>query len=1166
MHLKQLKLAGFKSFVDPTVVYFPSQLVAVVGPNGCGKSNIIDAVRWVMGESSARNLRGESMTDVIFNGSSGRKSVGQASVELVFDNSLGRLTGSFASYSEIAVKRVVTRDGDSTYYLNGSRCRRKDITDIFLGTGAGARGYSIIGQGTISQFIEAKPEELRVFLEEAAGVSKYKERRRETLQRIAHTRENIARVADIREELGKQLQRLERQAKAAEHYLILKDKEQQCRAEILAFKWQDFIAQQEVKQAVLTKFETSHDQQQSELVKANKERIFLNEAFHEVTKNTQEIQENFYQLSTEIARLEEMLQQQSHEKERLKIEQQQMQEDLQIATAQCQQDQEEWLHGQQQEQNLEKELEESKIQFKKMEEEWQETQKQKEQWDKQWQELQAHANTMQREFQVAQVNAQHLDEKHQQLFLKLEKLKKEQESISLTDLQQIQKNLEEQRMELVAEQQLDTLHLNQGQDKTEQLRVNLQEIEHQLHALQDDFYHTNSEYIALIAAQRSGNKALQNKNDEINEWHEKSRLVDILQVETKWQFACERVLNEGLYAVILENFDELKLNRLCHEYRSENMVILKKLTSKPTLRPRLADKIYGDIPANVYPLENIVLAEDFDEALNILPELAEHQSIITPDGFWLGHGWIKGMSPPEYDELGVLARQQKINDLSSILHELQRKIDLLRAERDQAHQQQQKNLSNNELLQNKVNANNERLRATSEALSANIQANLYAEKQITALTAECHELYILLEETTLDQVNINEKLRILEAQCRDCEQKQQQYLCEKHEWHERFTLKSKRMEEARGALHQAEREHDRVKSKIQQLEARIYREKERVAILQERLEKLICLNKQTEGPALALKKQLVEQLEKRTEVESHLALSKEQVVQLKMKLEECDKNISTCDLEVKRFQELIAQARIEEQALVLRAGSIQESLDELGLQAQRILEHLPEEMTQNMREEELIILSENIRRLGAINLAAVEEFTTEQQRKAYLDEQHHDLSQALMTLEIAIEKMDKETQSRLENTFSEMNTLFKALFPRLFGGGKAQLELTCDNLLEAGIVVMAQPPGKRNSTIHLLSGGEKAMTAVALVFAIFQLNPSPFCMLDEVDAPLDDVNVGRFCALVKEMSQFVQFLLISHNKVTMELADHLIGVTMREPGVSRLVAVDVNMSLEAGTK
>lgn len=1161
MHLKQLKLAGFKSFVDPSVVHFPSQLVAVVGPNGCGKSNIIDAVRWVMGESSARNLRGESMTDVIFNGSSHRKSVGQASVELVFDNSLGRLTGPFASYGEIAVKRIVTRDGDSSYYLNGSRCRRKDITDIFLGTGAGARGYSIIGQGTISQLIEAKPEELRVHLEEAAGVSKYKERRRETLQRIDHTRENLTRVADIRDELDKQLQRLERQAKAAERYLILKDEEQLCRAEILALKWQDLVNQQEAKQHQLHDLAVHYEQQQSAHAKANKERIILNEKIYDVDEQTQQIQASFYQLGTEIARLEETIQQQTREKKRLEQDQQQMQTDWQVVAEQLQQDKDELLRCQENAQSLLDKLTQLSGHFKEQEANWQEIQKQQTQWEQQWQEMQTNTNNLKREFQVTQVQAQHLDEKYQQTLLRLEKLKLEQDSISINELQQAYQKLEEQRIKLIADHEFDECQLNQSQENTVQLRAKLQEVEQQLHGVQDDFHRTNTEYAALIAAQRAARQGVKKNKNGIQAWSEKPKLMDVLQVENKWQMACERVLNEALHAYVLDDFNELWPQRTNCEQQGESIVTLRAVSARLDSRPRLVDKIHGAIPANVYPLEHIYTAEHFDEALSWLSEIDEYQSIITPDGFWLGKGWVKFVNPEEQDDVGFLARQQKIADLSLRVQELQQRIEVLRIDRDQTHQQLQKGLKDVELQKLNVNASNEALRTNSSALSSNEQAISHAEKQAIILTSECEELQFLLEETVAEQCNIKEKLFSLGEQCDVSEQGQEECLRKKQEWLDALTLKKKQVDESRLQLHHAELEYDRGKNKIQQLKERILREKERLDILQERLEQIALLCLQTEGPGVELKEQLALQVQKHSEVESQLTLSREQLSQLRMELEDGEKNILNCDLEVKRIQDLIAQVRMEEQALSVRASSVQESLDESGLQARVVLEHIPQGITQSLREDELIALAEKIKRLGAINLAAIEEFATEQQRKMYLDEQYNDLNQALATLESAIEKMDKETRLRLENTFEEVNTSFKALFPRLFGGGRAQLELTCDNLLEAGIVVMAQPPGKRNSTIHLLSGGEKAMTAVALVFAIFQLNPSPFCMLDEVDAPLDDVNVGRFCTLVKEMSQFVQFLFITHNKVTMELADHLIGVTMREPGVSRLVAVDVTQAL-----
>ncbi|BCA94245.1 chromosome partition protein Smc [Legionella antarctica] len=1161
MHLKQLKLAGFKSFVDPTVVHFPSQLVAVVGPNGCGKSNIIDAVRWVMGESSAKNLRGESMIDVIFNGASNRKPVGQASVELVFDNSLGRITGPFASYGEIAVKRIVTRDGDSSYYLNGSRCRRRDITDIFLGTGAGARGYSIIGQGTISRLIEAKPEELRAFLEEAAGVSKYKERRRETIQRILHTRENLTRVADIREELDKQLQRLERQAKSAERYTLFKEEEKICRAEILALKWQEFTAQQLVKQRELQDLALRYEQQQSLLAGSNRERTLLNEKLQDANQDLQQIQSSLYQSGTEIARMEETIQQQDREKKRLEHDRQQMQEDWQAAEEQLKQDKEALQNSQHHAQHLEEQVQQYRVKFEERDLQWQETQKQQMQWERHWQEVQSATNTVKSEYQVAQIKLQHLEQRREQTLLRLEKLNLERNAISLKDLQQIKYKLEQKLIKLKETQQFNETQLKQSNESSNRLRTQLQETEQKLHQLQDEFHHLNSEYAALIASQKAARQGTTLNKQEIKAWEDKPRLMDILQVESEWQSVCEMILNDALHSYVLDDFDELWPQWPACESQGESIVTMRSVLGEQQKYPRLVDKIQGNIPASVPNLEHIYIAEHLEQTKNWLPFLAEHESIVTANGCWIGKGWVKLANPGEQNELGLLSRQQKIGALAGIVDELQQKIEEVRFLRDEYHVQLQQNLSNTELFQLNLTSGNEALSSNINALNGNEQSLQHAEKLLATMSLEIDELHLVLEETAAEHLEIKEKLGFLESQTKVYEQQRNQFVKDKEVWLEDLETQKKELEEGRTVLHQSEMEYGKEMSKKQQLTDRTNREQERLDVLQERLEHLALLCLQSTTPETELREQLAEQLTKHSEVELQLTLSREQLTQLMKELEHLEQFTLNYDIEVKRVQEVIAQTRMQEQELAVRASSVQESLDESNLRAPFLLEHIPEGTTQSIREDELIGITEKIKRLGAINLAAIEEFATEQQRKLYLDEQYDDLSQALATLETAIEKMDKETRTRLENTFDEVNTSFKALFPRLFGGGRAQLELTCDNLLEAGIVVMAQPPGKRNSTIHLLSGGEKAMTAVALVFAIFQLNPSPFCMLDEVDAPLDDVNVGRFCALVKEMSQFVQFLFITHNKVTMELADHLIGVTMREPGVSRLVTVDVKEAL-----
>lgn len=1160
MHLKLLKLAGFKSFVDPTVVHFPSQLVGVVGPNGCGKSNIIDAVRWVMGESSAKNLRGESMSDVIFSGSSTRKSLGQASVELVFDNSLGRVIGPFASYGEISVKRIVTRDGDSQYLLNNARCRRKDITDIFLGTGAGARSYSIIGQGTISRMIEAKPEELRVFLEEAAGVSKYKERRRETLQRIEHTRENLNRVTDIREELETQLQRLNRQAKAAERYSQLKVEEGECRAQIMALKWNDYRQQQLAKQNELQTLALNHEQQQSQLTSASTQRTVLNEQMNELRDQSQTIQTNLYQIGTEIARLEQTIQQQEREQNRLQQEHQSMQTECNNAQEQIQQDTDALEACRLSVHTMSEQVQKLKDEYAQQEALWQKSQNEQQEREARWQEANNAANKLKSELDLTHLNLQHNEQSQQNISLRLEKIRIEQESISVNDLQKAKQELQEQELKLKETQAFDEQEFQQAQLKTKELRTQVEDIEKKVHQLQDAFHSLNSEHAGLIAAQKAARQAGVNKQG-IQEWSDKPRLMDVLKVEAKWQTVCDLVLHDSLHAYVVESFDVLLPFWDACKSHGESVVTLRDGANKRADYPSLAEKIKGKAPASMNHLESIYTAENLDQAMSWLPNLLDHESVVTPDGYWFSRGWAKFINTQELDETGILSRQQKIDDLAKKVQALQQEIESARELRDQLRTQLQESSRYIEIFQLNLNSSNEALRTNLAKMSANEQAIEHANRQVLFLAKEFEDLQIQQEETLEKHLALKDLVQQLQQKYQQAADLQQQSLNEKQSFLENVSKQNIVITELRTTMHQSELAYDRELTKVQQYQEKIQTGQERLRAMQQRVERLAHQCQQAQEPNKNYKQQLEQLLAQHAQVDAQLIASREHLSQFKLQLEEQDKITLHYELDLKRIVDLIAQNKLQEQELAVRASAVEESLIELGLQSQEVLAQIPEGSNQTMLEDKLIALAQKIKALGAINLAAIEEFAEAEKRKIYLDEQYNDLHQALATLETAIEKMDKETRTRLESTFEEVNTSFKQLFPRLFGGGKAELELTCDNLLEAGIVVMAQPPGKRNSTIHLLSGGEKAMTAVALVFAIFRLNPSPFCMLDEVDAPLDDVNVGRFCDVVKEMSQFVQFLFITHNKVTMELADHLIGVTMREPGVSRLVAVDVKQAL-----
>ncbi len=1154
MHLKQLKLAGFKSFVDPTTVYFPSQLVAVLGPNGCGKSNIIDAVRWVMGEGSAKNLRGESMIDVIFNGSSQRKPVGQASVELIFDNSLGRLMGPFASYSEVAVKRVVTRDGESAYYLNNNRCRKRDITDMFLGTGAGFRGYSIIGQGTISRLIEAKPEELRAHLEEAAGVSKYKERRRETLQRIAQTQDNLSRVADIRDELDKQLQRLEH---AAQRYTVLKEEEALCRAQILALKWSSFNEQQQIKQHELYEQALLYEQQQSALTQVQLQKEYVQEQAYEVHNKIQQEQQALYQLGTDLARLEEHIEQARREQKRLEQDKQHIQTEYSAAQEQIKKDEEQRADNEHQVQTRLINITALRADKCISDEQLSELNEQLAQSTSQWQDAQNARHQKKNELHLARANLAHQEQGYEQLIFRLNKIQQQKDTYVLHELEQGIAPLEQNVRDCVLLQQNAEEQLLQQSNVCAQLKVTVQQKEQVIQQLLDDFHQLNTEYISLQAVQKA---AMQSREEPIasSGWTEKKQLLQLLSIEPQWQFALERVLGDDLHAYVVEDFSTLwaEFDALgCSVVTLAN----KELTEQ--LRPRLSDKIKHQIPVSVHSLADIYAAETMEEAQQWLIDLLPHESIITPQGTWFGQGWLKAIGAVKPDEPGVLVRQHRINELAPLVAHLQQQKNHVQHERDELECALSDALLRVNEYQQQVNQCTDTLRNATIALEKQQQQVLHTQQLLATFVAQEEELRDSLLQSHDALATLADTILILDGQADEYEAYYQALNQQREEYQYALIAQQRVTDELRSKLHQSELEYDRQQLLLQQLVERIAREQERVLLLQERLEHLSLLASQSHQPEHEVQERLANQLMRHQEVEQQLRVYQEEHAQVQLDAEALEHTVAHHVLESKKTQEQIAQLRLQEQELSVRATAIAETLQERSLLPQSVLLNIPADTSQSMREHELLKLNEQIKRLGAINLAAIDEFASEQQRKQYLDEQYADLNEAIATLQSAIDKMDKETRLRLEHTFTEVNNSFKVLFPRLFGGGKAQLELTCDNLLEAGIVVMAQPPGKRNSTIHLLSGGEKAMTAVALIFAIFQLNPSPFCMLDEVDAPLDDVNVDRFCSLVKEMSEFVQFLFITHNKVTMELADHLIGVTMREPGVSRLVSVDVKEAL-----
>jgi len=1162
MHLKQLKLAGFKSFVEPTVVPFSSQLVAVVGPNGCGKSNIIDAVRWVMGESSAKNLRGESMADVIFNGSSHRKSVGQATVELIFDNSLGRLVGQYASYQEIAVKRIVTRDGDSSYYLNGSRCRRRDITDIFLGTGAGARGYSIIGQDTISRLIEARPEDLRAYLEEAAGVSKYKERRRETLQRIAHTRENLARVADIRDELEKQLSRLERQAKAAARYQSLREEERLCKAHILALKWQGLSAEEAIVEHRMKALVLEHISHQTTLTGFIKENSQLQDALHQAQDAFQRVQVTFYQLNTEIARLEESIQQQLRERQRLMSDKGHAELEMQKARQQLQQDTDALNVCEQLLSVIEIDVQSLVCKFNEHRASLEDNELRKQTFDVEWQSVQIALHEAQRNVNVQQINLEHIEQRRTAMLLSLEKNQQERHTLLPVALQEELLSLQTRHSDLDKQQKIEAEEYQDCLKKGVGLRQELALFEQQLHQTQDRIAALATEHAVLSAAQNAALRKDSSASSSLSVWQEKPRFAELIHVPETWLNVCEWILGDGLQAIVLDSMETLWPSLMDLQKQSAIFILTKQASAAPaTSYPRLSDKIEGPLPSGLQALDEIFAANSLSEAIDWLPTLNNGQSVVTPDGYWLGSGWVKIAGFTEQDESSVLRRRHALTVLNDALAKEYAKLSTLKAKRDEGHADVTLNDAKKNDLQAVLATSQEAFRVNDAALKDTQRALTHALTKIEALDDEKEALHVDIELLATQKIESIHQSQNAATRVEQEERHLQELLCAKTAWEETLTTLRQATNDLQLALHAAQLQANKETLKAQQLQTSILREQHHVTVIAERLESLAALLYTSSTPDNSLETSLKHKIAQHHQLNDELTCLRQQVEELQSTLSTNEQGAKQEEQAMSLLQEKIQQEQLQKQSIALRSESLVESLTALSLNVHDLLVTIAEGVTLAFREHALVDIEEKIKRLGAINLIAIEEYHTELERKQYLDTQYQDLTSALETLDVAIAKMDKETQLRLKDTFDQVNASFQLLFPRLFGGGRAMLELSCDNLLEAGILVMAQPPGKRNSTIHLLSGGEKAMTAVALVFAIFQLNPSPFCMLDEVDAPLDDLNVRRFCDLVKEMSKFVQFLFITHNKVTMELADHLIGVTMREPGVSRVVAVDVEEAL-----
>ncbi|BBB60767.1 chromosome partition protein Smc [Undibacterium sp. KW1] len=1170
MRLTSIKLSGFKSFVDPTHFQVPGQLVGVVGPNGCGKSNIIDAVRWVLGESKASELRGESMQDVIFNGSTHRKPAGRSSVELVFDNSMGKAAGQWSQYAEIAVKRTLTRDGTSTYYINGQPVRRRDIQDIFLGTGLGPRAYAIIGQGMISRIIEARPEELRIFLEEAAGVSRYKERRRETENRIHDTHENLVRVEDILRELNNNLERLGAQAVVANKFRELQTDQEEKQKLLWLLRKKEAENEQKKHFAEIEKTQTDLEEQTAKLRHVELELEQMRQAHYAVGDRMHQAQGHLYQTNAEIGSLEAQIKFVIESRSRL-------QSQLQSLTAQRDQWQNQGkqfqddlsegeIHVEELAMRAEQALEVSQQQQDKlpaMEQIWRESQLKTT-------ESRAKIMQMQQQIELESAHQRNASNILNTLASRRERLMQEKQGLVLPDtthLDNLSMQLEEKKQVL---EEL-TMQLEEAQERLPLLEDERKQAQQQVN--QDSAEYAQLEARLLALKQLQEKVQSQGKVQPWLEKHELSGLPKIwqkLHIEAGWETALESILRERTAALEMSNLDWAKA--FFGDAPPAKLAVCAPTIAAETTVPLAGFKPFIDLlqlnDAGLRGLmqdwlHQVYIAEDITSAFMDRIKLPAGACFITKQGHVIARSSVRFYAS-DSEQDGVLGRQQEIENITK--------------------QCRAKHMLADESKTRAVRAESVYTQATQQLQDL--------RQRVGSLTQTTHSLQIEFMKLSEVQERFNQRSTqigsdLAEIAAQEAEQQQiraeseQKFeqldmdLAELQETHEEgqtaYLEKEQQLNEARQRLRDlelaaqeaafAEKSH---RSKLEELRRSIATALEQSAQLFASMQQgQLELESMDDQAAQA---GLQDLLDRRSSQEVALANARHELDQLTQQLRHHEESKMQVERSLQPQRDRIVELQLKEQAARLSQEQYAEQLRNFEVDEEVLAQKLHDDLKPSYLQGEVTRLTNAIAALGAVNMAALDELAQATERKTFLDAQHADLTEAITTLQDAIHKIDIETRDLLQDTFDKVNHHFAELFPILFGGGQAKLIMTGDEILDSGVQVMAQPPGKKNATIHLLSGGEKALTATALVFSMFQLNPAPFCLLDEVDAPLDDSNTERFCNMVKRMSSNTQFLFISHNKIAMEMAQQLIGVTMQEQGVSRIVAVDMESAVNFATE
>ena len=1161
VRLTQIRLSGFKSFVDPTVIHLPGSLVGVVGPNGCGKSNVIDAVRWVLGEMRASALRGDSMQDVIFNGSSNRKPLARASVELVFDNSRGRAAGQWSQYAEISVKRVIQRDGESAYFINGTHVRRRDITDMFLGTGLGPRAYAIIEQGTISRVIEARPEELRVFLEEAAGVSRYRERRKETERRLQDTRENLARVTDIRAELAAQIEKLEAQATVASRYKALQQEVQHKQQLLWYLRRRDAAAERERHAEDIGRTETALEAETARL-RALEARIERARTTHfEAGDRLNAAQAAVYAANAEVARHESELR--HVEETRQRLESQHTERRAHLAAwreqrAQLTQALHVWVAKAAEARARAMQAgEASAAQAARL--------PQAEQAYRAAQERLAAA----RAALLAEENAVQLEERSAaHLARALESLdaRRARLEAELAGLAEPQAGAIEAAQARIGELDLAITQARRALEEAQQAAAAAEEEKAQAARALEQAVREH----AAAAAQLETLIQVQAQADEnapLAEWLQQRglaalpRLWQRIRIEPGWETAVESVLRERLHA--LEVGDAGALSAFGTEAPPVKASFYARggEATPPPSAVALAAKVHCAEPALAGAvaewLAGAIACEGRPDAA-ALAALAPGAFYVNRDGHqFTAHALT--LYAPDPADAGILARQAEIDALQARVAALEDAAAGARSRLAACEEALATRLAALQAARDDIAARERERHATEiEALTLRQALERYRERS-AQIRGEIEEIG---RERAQDEARLAAARAALEHLAGRIEAARAVVERERAAYEAAESELSAQRERAHAAEREAqdaqfaERE---AASKIAEMDGAVKLIDRQIASAEQEVTRL---NEELAvDPVPAVREALAAAVEARIGCEKALGEARDAVEAAAAALRALEEERLKVESGIAPLRDRVSELRLKEQAARLAVEQFEAQLAEAGADEAQLAQAAQEAPRPASLQAEITRASQAMGELGAVNLAALEELAASRERKQFLDAQSADLEEAAKTLEDAIRRIDRETRGLLRETYETVNRHFGALFPQLFGGGEAKLVLTGEEILDAGVQVMAQPPGKRNSTIHLLSGGEKALTAIALVFSLFQLNPAPFCLLDEVDAPLDDANTVRFCELVKRMSSQTQFLFITHNKITMEMASHLIGVTMPESGVSRVVAVDIAEAL-----